>query len=193
MTLKEIIEKIKKPVQGQFDDNINVEALCYSVGLNDFKYYSEQTRLKAFYYQRWLCTDTYVGRKVYFLDDEAVATSWQPARKSSEDISFISEETFKKVQNFVVETYSNEPEVSKIPLTDLNEEVGEFYQVQYAEQLLEKYVYIFENGVKIPVKALKAVTGEGSKYVKEFVEIEFETGETKVVNIKEIFIQYLIN
>ena len=193
MTLKEIIEKIKKPVQGQFDDNINVEALCYAVGLHDFKYYSEQTRLKAFYYQRWLCTDTWVGGKVYFLDDEAVATSWQPARKSSELISFISEETFKKLQKFVVETYSNEQEVSEITFTDLNEEVGEFYQVSFAEQLLDKDVYVFENEVKTPVKILKAVFCNGNKYVKEFVEIQFETGEIKVVNIKEIFVPYLIN
>lgn len=45
---------------------------------NEFNLYLdhvEQNRLKSFWLGNWYCTDTRVGYKIYFLDDEAVAVS----------------------------------------------------------------------------------------------------------------------
>lgn len=68
--------------------------------------YSEEfeTRVEKFYIvgANWVCTDTRVGLAVYTFDGVPVAISAQPARKSSEDIEFISVDAAKKVREFIL-------------------------------------------------------------------------------------------
>ena len=68
--------------------------------------YSEEfeTRVEKFYVvgANWICTDTRVGLAVYMVDGEPVAISAQSARKSSEDVEFVSVEAAKKVREFIL-------------------------------------------------------------------------------------------
>lgn len=83
--------------------------------------YSEEfeTRVEKFFVvgANWICTDTRVGLAVYTFDGVPVAVSAQPARKSSEDIKFVTVEAAKKVREFILSL--NVPTLSVV--TDMSE------------------------------------------------------------------------
>ena len=79
MKLKEVIEKIDKSKANEHW--VDLQKIASEVGINDYVYDSEE-RIKSYFYISWLCTDTHVGAKIYFLDDEAVCVSYQSARKA---------------------------------------------------------------------------------------------------------------
>lgn len=59
-------------------------------------------RLTYCYYHRWICTDTEVGIRVWYFDNEPACISWKSYRKSDEVFGWISEEKFNKVKNYAV-------------------------------------------------------------------------------------------
>lgn len=61
----------------------------------------ENVRLTYCYTHRWVCTDTEVGIRVWFLDDIAVCLSFQPYRKSDEQFHWRSEKHFVRVKNYL--------------------------------------------------------------------------------------------
>ena len=65
----------------------------------EFEQPKENERLTYCYYHRWICTDTEVGIRVWYLDDEPVCISWQPYRKSNETFGWISKDKFNEVRN----------------------------------------------------------------------------------------------
>jgi hypothetical protein len=86
-TLRKLISEIdfnKSSVQ----DTPNWEDLSKIFNLE--LYWSEDTRLKCYFIKKWYCTDSFVGLRAYFLDDEFVATSYQQGRKFNEDFTFVS-------------------------------------------------------------------------------------------------------
>lgn len=60
--------------------------------------------VKAWYHQdaTWVCTDTQVGVKFVFLNDEFVAATFQDARKSDELIEWASAEARLKLFDYLV-------------------------------------------------------------------------------------------
>lgn len=64
-------------------------------------------RLKGYWINKWLCTDTHVGEMAYFLDDELVFTCEQTARKSDAAIYFVDQAAYDKVKVFM--DYFREP------------------------------------------------------------------------------------
>jgi hypothetical protein len=50
----------------------------------------------------WICTDTGVGLRFYFLGNECVCASYQSARKSDEVFEWVSQEAFDKVKTLVL-------------------------------------------------------------------------------------------
>lgn len=62
MKLKEIIEKIDRETQNEEEvDTVNLGEMF---GLN--LGWVVQERLKSYWVSKWICTDTWVGQKVYF-------------------------------------------------------------------------------------------------------------------------------
>ena len=86
-------------------DNLEEDKWFYPQDLLDnFQIYesiSTDDRLTKKWFERWTCTDTQVGIAVYFLDDEIVCISFQPYRKSDEEFWFVSEESGKKVREYL--------------------------------------------------------------------------------------------
>lgn len=86
--------------------------------------YSEEfeTRVEKFFVvgANWICTDTRVGLAVYTFDGVPVAVSAQPARKSSEDIKFVTVEAAKKVREFMLSL--NAPTLSVVD--DISEPIA---------------------------------------------------------------------
>ena len=76
MKLKDIVAKINK--SPQFRNEVYIEDIAKEFGLEDsVNYNSTPERLTSYYFNHWFCTDKEVGYKVYFLDDIAVAVSYQ--------------------------------------------------------------------------------------------------------------------
>lgn len=63
--------------------------------------YPERARLKGYWINKWLCTDTHVGEMAYFLDDELVFTCEQTARKNDAFLYFVDQAAYDKVKVFI--------------------------------------------------------------------------------------------
>ena len=100
--------------------------------------WSNDTRLKCYFIRRWYCTDTYVGRKLYFFDDKLVAMSYQPGRKCDEKFYWTSQEDFKNVKQYLLSLLQPED----IDILDLSKNYGLGESIEYVEQLLtNKVIY----------------------------------------------------
>lgn len=104
MTIKEAFDKLDKSEENR-DKFINI----WKLHENLFGYYSclkdvddeQNFPLKCYWLKTWLCTDTWVGYKAYFLNDEPVAISEQLGRKDYETFSWMSKKSYDDVVKFL--------------------------------------------------------------------------------------------
>jgi len=61
-----------------------------------------ESRLYEKRFDTWICWDTPVGKAVIFLDDDPVAISVKPYRKSDTEYTWVSMDAFERVRQFVV-------------------------------------------------------------------------------------------
>lgn len=94
-------------------------AHIYDICESEFEIYEyleqplDEERLRYCYYQRWICTDTEVGIRVWYFDDVPVCVSVKKYRKSDEVYYWLSRNRFDKVYKYVLSLKSdNELEVS---------------------------------------------------------------------------------
>jgi len=132
MKISEIIKRVDK--SKQFKEDVWIGEMAEELHLN-VSHYEDQDRLVSYWLGNWHCTDTWVGYKVYFLDDEAVAISLQTARKSDEQFEWISREIYYKVRDFVLE-YQDKDEYP-IDIVDLSEDIGDSYHIHYNGQVFD--------------------------------------------------------
>lgn len=93
----------------------------------------DNIRLTYCYYHRWICTDTEVGIRVWYLDDESVCISWQPYRKSNETFGWLSKDGFDKVRNYVLSLKDDEMEFNVINDETINKVVEQFNSINHKE------------------------------------------------------------
>lgn len=190
MTIKHIIENIEKTEQNKCEVYIN-DLNDNLFNFNLYGYY-EQTRLVSYYFGEWYCTDSKVGYKVYFLDDEPVAISIQLGRNCSENFHWVSEESYKKVRDYVLSFMDYENGCDKIDIIDMNEDFDDSYKINYYCQLYkhQKEKAIF-NGETVKIIDFKdSHRNEANEYVKETVKIKFSNNQTKWVNTNELSFPY---
>lgn len=77
------------------------EEICRIFHLDHWLLEDELDKLKFYWIKSWICTDTQVGLAAIYLEDELVASFWQPARKSDEEIRFVSNDAAKKVKKYI--------------------------------------------------------------------------------------------
>lgn len=137
MKLYEAIAKINKK---DLDSEYDVDVFTNKLGIEAHWLPTEpiSQRLKYVYLVKWYCTDTWVGTKVYFLDDIPVAISYQSGRKSDEEIDFLSLNDVQRMRDFIFSLMQDTEKDDKIMVCDLNKEIAEYYQVDYGSQLLTK-------------------------------------------------------
>lgn len=136
MKLKDAIYKVDKSARNEswsdmedFADILGFDYLSYNQEFSD--------QVKKYWLQCWMCTDTHVGFAVYYFKDEPVAVSFQSARKSDEEIEFVSEQTAEVVRAFILSLQGKEHH--KPPVCNLEEDIGDSYTVSYNQQLLTKH------------------------------------------------------
>lgn len=154
-------------------------------------YYSDNERLKCFFIKKWYCTDSYVGVRAYFLDDEFVAISNQYGRKMSEEFSFISKDSINKVKKYL-ESLVEETDQTDLDLIEddeLDEEITSTYKIEYNSQILHKEAFL--NNEKVQIIKNHYNFDERDKYFHT-VKIKLSNGKTKEVDCRELDFEYNI-
>ena len=135
MKIKDIIENVNK--SKEFENVVDIcqfgEEFCsisFCVG------WVEQNRLKSYWFSHWLCTDTWVGQKVYFFDEKPVAISKQMFRKSDEEIMWISIEDYDNVKKYI-ETLVRDDNRDTIKVVNLDEDFGETFKIEFYSQMFQ--------------------------------------------------------
>ena len=192
MKVKDILNRVDK--SPQFKDNVFIGDIAEKMfDLYDIQHQDKQDRLTAYYIANWYCTDTYVGSKVYFFDDEPVAISTRSGRKSSENFDWISMESYKRVYDYVL-NFKNE-EFENISILDLDEEFKETYKVEFYCQMFKHHK---ENALYQGNK-VKIIDFNDSHYAgfnfdgqlfPETVLIKFEDKHTEWIQTKELDFKY---
>lgn len=153
MLLKDIISNLDKSEQNEDKSVVwELEDLGSEVGVQ-LQWGTHQDKddykLKCYWVANHYCTDTYVGYRAYFLEDEFVALSYQPARKSDEAYEWVSKEAFIKVRNYILSLQVEESVDFPEEFLDMEEDFGKGYPVQYTGQLLRKDVWLDNNMVRV--------------------------------------------
>lgn len=126
MTILELAARIDKSLKNEDEWFIFDGILENEFGIFDIIQAEKNTRLKSYWLQRWLCTDTYVGRKLYFFDDKFVAMSYQSGRKQDKNFYWVSNENFKEVRDYMLSLA--EPEELKPENLLIDEDLQEEFE-----------------------------------------------------------------
>jgi len=96
-----ILEILKTIDTSKMERNYaDFHAMCES----EFEIYEylqqDEVRLTYCWYHTWQCTDTFVGIRVWYLDNKAVCISYKPYRKYDENFYWLSTEDFEEVHRY---------------------------------------------------------------------------------------------
>lgn len=149
--------------------------------------YVEQTRLKSYWVGNWYCTDTWVGYRMYFLDDEAVAFSIQSGRKCNEEFHWFSKELAIKTKEYLL-TFLIEEDLD-INICNINDEIGDSYKIEFNSQILSCNRPTLNNEDIIIVERIRYKNDYG---IDQELKIRLKNGEDKVVNISELDFKYYV-
>lgn len=177
MKIKDMLNGLIKEESNRDDICIIPEDMLYDMKLQDQGYISLEgsERFKCYWLAKHICTDTWVGLRCYLLDDKPVAMSAQSGRKCDEDFAWVSKEAFDNTRQFVLSLLDDE-EVDFTPdFLDMEEEMGEGYQVHFVGQLLTKQV-MYDN-------CMVEVTKEDSRGYENLHEIEIKHPTKGLMNI----------
>lgn len=187
MKVKDLLQNVNKAKE--FEDEVYISDFAEKVfEIYDTHHWDSQTRLTSYYFGSWHCTDTMVGFKVYFFDDEPVAISSQLGRKQTENFEWISKETYKKVKDHILsyrEVQEGEPK-----LIDLEAEISETYKIEFYGQMYDSHKNnaIYDNS-SVRIIDNKKSFNDGV-YHPETVLIETEFGEREWVEPKLLSFPY---
>lgn len=182
MKFKDILSKIDFNTAIQ-DENF-IEEMCFYLNIPQEQInrilFKEHHRLTGYYMTRNLCTDTWVGTVVFFLEingnKEFVGISKQDYRKSEREFAWKDKETQLLVKDYVLSLIEEDEE--DFYLLDLNIEADPYYQLNYSSQLLQNVVIY--NNQECPV--LSKLNGD--QLIINYL------GEKETVNMKDCYIEY---
>lgn len=124
MNFREALDKLDKATADTGFPEYRKIAAMFSVHNECRDYDLFESRLKKYWVSSWMCTDTIVGLAAYYLDNQLVAVSAQPARKSDENIFFISQPAADLVEKFVSDL---EEKSAFITIADLETPLDDFW------------------------------------------------------------------
>lgn len=184
MKLKDIVKNINfddKKIQ----DDIAWDDLASDLELDKYGLYFEQERLKAYFIEKWYCTDSFVGLRAYFFDGKFVALSYQGGRKSDEQFQFTSIEDAQILKDYIKSLIGESEEKLRVGVLDMEHEYDEFYHIEYNSQILHKSAYY--NGEKVQIiKSNYQSEGHLSENYFHSVEIEISKGIKRIVDCREL-------
>ena len=182
MKLKELISKIDK----SFSNQAEVDIICIAneaFALYDMYSWVEQTRLVSYWICNWYCTDTWVGIKAFFFDNEFVAVSSKMARKNPPKFDWVSKEAYSKVKRYVESC--NEKEVPEISLLDMERDFGSSYKIDYASQILPHFKASLDG------KPVEMLRNKDPRSCEHEVLIRMD-GKKQIINVNHLRFSYFV-
>lgn len=182
MKLKELITRISKEKDNQ--DSIDYEDFS-----NDFPEFSMwdiswsawEERVTAYWVTRWLCTDTWVGQRIIFLDGEAIAYSNQVGRKCGTNICFLSKEAKEKLRKAIPEMMNDGVINDNSGYIDEETEIDTSYVIEYQSQILEKTAQ-YINGETVYIRRHNPNSWDNLRNVT----ITFDDGREEIVDCRKL-------
>lgn len=159
--------------------------------------YSDNERLKCYYLARWFCTDSCVGTRAYFLDEEFVAITKQLGRKYNEEFEFISNSAANKVRNYILkllEEQTPKPVVNLI--TWMDEAIDDTFTIEYASEILHKTALLWGERVEVIHTPRPTPSCAGRDWVKDgfadyhSIEVKKQDGTVEKVDCRQLKFEY---
>jgi hypothetical protein len=157
----------------------NFDSIAREMGV-DYNNNGDNSLIKEYVINRWLCTDTHVGVFLYTFKEKPFAMMRQNCRECVQDWSFFSENIYE-VKEYLIKLLivEEDDEVALLSLYDVL--FYEYYQLTYASQILQKHCYY--NGNKCQV----GKRGFRQSVISKKVNIILPDGESKDVMMREIY------
>ena len=185
-TLKQLIEKASQLPKQEY--NLWDEDLLSAVGLDIYYHnYDDPVNLTTNHLKQWCCTDTWVGIDVIYLNNSPVAVTNQIGRKMDVNISFLSEEAKNSVKDYLISLYNNQQDCADyLTEDDLNEEMGDYFKIEYSSQVLYKTAWLNGEQVEITQKPRNL----NNKINLHTVAIKHKDGVEKWIDVRELDFEY---
>ena len=185
-TLKQLIEKASQLPKQEY--NLWDEDLLSAVGLDIYYHnYDDPVNLTANHLKQWCCTDTWVGIDVIYLNNNPVAVTNQVGRKTDVNIYFLSEEAKNSVKDYLISLYNNQQDCADyLTEDDLNEEMGDYFKIEYSSQVLYKTAWLNGEQVEITQKPRNL----NNKINLHTVAIKHKDGVEKWIDVRELDFEY---
>lgn len=171
---------------------IDFDAIASDLGV-PFSFYEDppDTRLQAYWVANWCCTDSWVGYRMYFFEDEPVAISIQNGRKCGEDFHWFSEEAALKVKNHVLSLIAREN--NHFSICDINQDIGDSYKIEYLSEVLDWSMARYDGRSIELVQIIKDDKDYYGFSAKLKINVP-DTGEQHIVELKDLdFVFHLSN
>lgn len=185
MTNKEIFENVNKVESNE--EWIDIEKILNDMDIGYYGYdHKPNTKIKSYWVSVWMCTDTYVGLRAYFFEDEPLALSYQPYRKSDEKFYYVSKKMYDRLKTYVLFLIEDEDEYS-FNLLDMDENIGDGYSIDYSNNLIRGlHKHARFNGYKVKIIG----NANPKDYISQKLIIE-KDGNESVVNIQDLEFPYI--
>ena len=185
-TLKQLIEKASQLPKQEYE--LWDEDLLSALGLDIIHHnYEKPVNLTTNHLKQWYCTDTWVGIDVIYLNNSPVAVTNQVGRKMDVNIYFLSEEAKNSVKDYLISLYNNQQDYAEcLTEDDLNEEMGDYFKIEYSSQVLYKTAWLNGEQVEITQKP-RNLNNNINLYT---IAIKHKDGVEKWVDVKELDFEY---
>ena len=185
-TLKQLIEKASQLPKKEYE--LWDENLLSALGLDIIHHnYEKPVSLSTNHLKQWYCTDTWVGIDVIYLNNHPVAITNQTTRKSGVGIYFLSEEAKNSVKDYLISLYNNQEDyVDYLTEDDLNEEMGDYFKIEYASEVLYKTAWL--NGEKVEIT--QKPRNLNNNFNLHTVAIKHKDGVEEWIDVRELDFEY---
>ena len=119
MKWQEAIDKIDKSTSNTVSGDFSLFGNMFNLYSGPKDWDAFDARFKGYWIYNWICWDTHVVLRAYFLDGKAVAISTQNARKNEEIVQFVSIAAAEEMRQFIASMTEEDTK----PIIDLNEEI----------------------------------------------------------------------
>jgi hypothetical protein len=186
MKLKEIIAKVDK-TNPKLKEEPSWEALAQDLRVEGL-YNSDDIRLTSYWMKIHYCTDTWVGWKAYYLDNELVCISEQVGRKWDEEFEYVSKESAKKLKEYLISLVQKEDEFDNLTIMNEDEEHSDKYSIEYSSQIMGRF---HKTGLYLPTNEEVEIIKTFNDYVKfHEVIVKFPNGEEKEIDCRDLRFDY---
>lgn len=142
MTLQYIVNNI---IKNNDDKYLDFDIFKEELNIQNYAEidYEKNTKLRGYHIANHWCTDSVVGWKAYYLDDEFVCLTVKSGRKCDENfLGWVSKEFAQKTKEYITQLFVDNEKEFEVDSIDLNEELGNGYPIGFASQLIgNKVIY----------------------------------------------------